>query len=131
MTFKMDQIIEGKPATETTGKELFDILLHRDNVHCVQNQKFLLNEYNLHQLVQHSLTCVQCLNLRLSAIYGGTYMLDKPVDEIVMEDGHVVGVKSQGETAKCGIVVCDPTYAPDRCKKVGQVCTFCIFIRVW
>ncbi|KAK3743921.1 hypothetical protein RRG08_054807 [Elysia crispata] len=58
---------------------------------------------------------------RLSAIYGGTYMLDKPVDEIVMEDGHVVGVKSQGETAKCGIVVCDPTYAPDRCKKVGQV----------
>ena len=26
---------------------------------------------------------------RLSAIYGGTYMLDKPVDEIVMENGKV------------------------------------------
>jgi len=26
---------------------------------------------------------------RLSAIYGGTYMLDKPVDEIVMEGGKV------------------------------------------
>lgn len=34
---------------------------------------------------------------RLSAIYGGTYMLNKPVDEIVMEDGHVIGVKSEGE----------------------------------
>jgi hypothetical protein len=34
---------------------------------------------------------------RLSAIYGGTYMLNKPVDDIVMEDGHVVGVKSEGE----------------------------------
>ncbi|XP_064156349.1 rab GDP dissociation inhibitor alpha-like [Anguilla rostrata] len=34
---------------------------------------------------------------RLSAIYGGTYMLNKPVEEIVMEDGHVVGVKSEGE----------------------------------
>ncbi|XP_059139445.1 rab GDP dissociation inhibitor beta-like [Physella acuta] len=58
---------------------------------------------------------------RLSAIYGGTYMLDKPVDKIVMEDGHVVGVSDGKDTAKCSIVVCDPTYAPDHCKKVGQV----------
>lgn len=35
--------------------------------------------------------------LRLSAIYGGTYMLNKPVEEIVMEGGHVIGVKSEGE----------------------------------
>ena len=34
---------------------------------------------------------------RLSAIYGGTYMLDKPIEEIVCENGKVVGVKSQGE----------------------------------
>jgi len=26
---------------------------------------------------------------RLSAIYGGTYMLDKPIDEIVIKDGKV------------------------------------------
>lgn len=58
---------------------------------------------------------------RLSAIYGGTYMLDRPCDEIVMEDGKVVGVKSQGEVAKCKMVICDPTYTPDRVKKVGQV----------
>lgn len=57
---------------------------------------------------------------RLSAIYGGVYMLDKPVDEIVMEEGKVVGVKSGEETAKCKFVVCDPSYVSDRTKKVGQ-----------
>jgi Rab GDP dissociation inhibitor len=58
---------------------------------------------------------------RLSAVYGATYMLDKAVDEIVMQDGKVVGVRSGSETANCGMVICDPTYAKDRCKKVGQV----------
>lgn len=58
---------------------------------------------------------------RLSAIYGGTYMLDKPVDELVMEDGKVVGVKSQDQVAKCKMVICDPSYAPNICTKVGQV----------
>ena len=48
-------------------------------------------------------------------------MLDKPVEEIVMENGRVVGVKSGGETARCSMVICDPSYAPDQCKKVGQV----------
>jgi Rab GDP dissociation inhibitor len=32
---------------------------------------------------------------RLSAIYGGTYMLDKPIDEIVMEGGKVNCTNSQ------------------------------------
>ena len=59
---------------------------------------------------------------RLSAIYGGTYMLDKPVDEIVRgEDGKVCGVKSGEETAKCKFVICDPSYVPGSVKKVGQV----------
>ena len=58
---------------------------------------------------------------RLSAIYGGTYMLDKPIDEIVMENGKVVGVKSGDEVAKTKMVICDPSYIPGKCKKVGQV----------
>jgi len=58
---------------------------------------------------------------RLSAIYGGTYMLNKPVDEIVYENGQVVGVKSEGEIAKCKFVVADPSYFPDKVKKTGQV----------
>jgi hypothetical protein len=58
---------------------------------------------------------------RLSAIYGGIYMLDKPVDEIVYENGVVVGVRSGDQTARCKAVVCDPSYASDKVKKVGQV----------
>jgi len=58
---------------------------------------------------------------RLSAVYGGTYMLDKPVEEIIYEDGKVVGVKSQGEVAKTKMVIGDPSYFPDKVKKVSQV----------
>jgi len=58
---------------------------------------------------------------RLSAIYGGTYMLNKPVDQVVYENGVVVGVKSEGEVAKCKFVVADPSYFPDKVKKTGQV----------
>ena len=59
---------------------------------------------------------------RLSAIYGGTYMLDKPVDEIVYDDsGKVIGVKCGSEVAKCKQVYCDPSYVPSKVAKVGQV----------
>ncbi|WKX88428.1 hypothetical protein Q1695_008230 [Nippostrongylus brasiliensis] len=58
---------------------------------------------------------------RLSAIYGGTYMLDKPVDSLVVENGKVVGVKCGDETVRGKQVYCDPSYAMDRVKKVGQV----------
>jgi len=58
---------------------------------------------------------------RLSAVYGGTYMLDKPVEEIVMEDGKVVGVKSGGEIARTKMVIADPSYFPDHVNKVSRV----------
>uniref|UniRef100_K7G1I8 Rab GDP dissociation inhibitor n=1 Tax=Pelodiscus sinensis TaxID=13735 RepID=K7G1I8_PELSI len=58
---------------------------------------------------------------RLSAIYGGTYMLNKPIQEIVIENGKVVGVKSEGEIARCKQLICDPSYVPDRVTKVGLV----------
>lgn len=58
---------------------------------------------------------------RLSAVYGGTYMLNKPFEGFEMENGKVVGVKSEGETAKCKQVICDPSYAPDMIKLVGKV----------
>lgn len=46
-------------------------------------------------------------------------MLDKPIDEIVLENGKVVGVRSGNETAKCKQVYCDPSYVPDRVEKVS------------
>jgi len=58
---------------------------------------------------------------RLSAIYGGTYMLNKPFDELVMEGGKVVGVKSEGGVAKCKFVIGDPSYFPNKVQKKGQV----------
>lgn len=59
---------------------------------------------------------------RLSAIYGGTYMLNKPFEGLVFNDAGVVcGVKSEGEVAKCKFVIGDPSYFPDRVQKNGQV----------
>lgn len=48
---------------------------------------------------------------RLSAIYGGTYMLDKPIDEIVLnKDGSFAGVRSGSETVRAKMVIGDPSY---------------------
>ncbi|KAK8529780.1 hypothetical protein V6N12_060550 [Hibiscus sabdariffa] len=59
---------------------------------------------------------------RLSAVYGGTYMLNKPECKVEFDaDGKAIGVTSEGETAKCKKVVCDPSYLSDRVKKVGKV----------
>ncbi|KAL7254929.1 hypothetical protein ACSBR1_009146 [Camellia fascicularis] len=59
---------------------------------------------------------------RLSAVYGGTYMLNKPECKVEFDaDGKAFGVTSEGETAKCKKVVCDPSYLSDKVKKVGKV----------
>ena len=62
---------------------------------------------------------------RLCAIHGGTYMLNKPIDTLVYEDGKVVGVKdTEGVVAKAPLVVCDPSYVlntPEKLKKIGRI----------
>lgn len=56
---------------------------------------------------------------RLSAVYGGTYMLAKPDVEVVYgEDGAAVGVTSEGETAKAKFIVGDPTYFREKVRGV-------------
>lgn len=58
---------------------------------------------------------------RLSAIYGGTYMLGTPIDEVLYdEDKKFAGVKTKEGTAKAPIVIADPTYFPERVKKSGS-----------
>jgi Rab GDP dissociation inhibitor len=66
---------------------------------------------------------------RLSAIYGGTYMLKTTVDEVVYEDGKAVGIKAtmggvepemKFET-KAKMILGDPSYFPDKVKVVGHV----------
>ena len=53
---------------------------------------------------------------RLSAIYGGTYMLETPFDSFVYDDQtqRVIGVRSGDNVFKAPRVICDPSYAPDR-----------------
>ncbi|XP_062213381.1 guanosine nucleotide diphosphate dissociation inhibitor At5g09550-like [Phragmites australis] len=59
---------------------------------------------------------------RLSAVYGGTYMLNKPECKVEFdESGKAYGVTSEEETAKCKKIVCDPSYLPEKVKKVGKV----------
>lgn len=59
---------------------------------------------------------------RLSAIYGGTYMLNKDFDGVEMgDDGKVTGVKSGEEVAKAPIVIGDPSYFMDRVTETGKV----------
>lgn len=59
---------------------------------------------------------------RLSAIYGGTYMLDTPIDNIVYDsDGRVCGVESHEKIAKCKAIFADPTYVLDRVRLTHQV----------
>ncbi|KAK8506667.1 hypothetical protein V6N12_038486 [Hibiscus sabdariffa] len=59
---------------------------------------------------------------RLSAVYGGTYMLNKPKCKVEYDDeGKACGVTSEGETARCKKVVCDPSYLPNKVRKIGKV----------
>merc|ERR1712110_218731 len=57
---------------------------------------------------------------RLSAIYGGTYMLNKPIEK-VEDKGDMVEVTSEGETVKAKQVIADPSYFKEKCKAVGKV----------
>jgi len=61
---------------------------------------------------------------RLSAIYGGTYMLNAPIERVVIEDGKAVGVQSSEDPkpiAHCKFIVADPSYFPDRVRCTGKV----------
>ncbi|KAI0132319.1 GDP dissociation inhibitor [Xylariales sp. AK1849] len=72
---------------------------------------------------------------RLSAIYGGTYMLNTQVDEVLYEGGKATGIKAtmagiepemKFET-KAKLVFGDPSYFPSKVKVVGHVLrTICV-----
>jgi len=61
---------------------------------------------------------------RLCAIYGGTFMLNKPIESILYHpDGKVRGVVSEGKEAYCKQLIADPSYflGTDKIKKTGQI----------
>ena len=88
-----------KPARETYDR----ILLYTSSMARYGKSPYIYPLYGLGELPQSF--------ARLSAIYGGTYMLDKTVDAIVTDDdGKFVGVTSGGETVKAKQVIGDPSY---------------------
>lgn len=69
---------------------------------------------------------------RLSAIYGGTYMLNTDVDEVLYEDGKISGIKAtmkdpheQSEVMKFQTktkkILADPSYFPSKVKVTGYL----------
>jgi len=109
------------------------LALHRDDEYLNQPAKDTINRIKLYveSLARYSkspyiyplygLGELPQAFARLSAIYGGTYMLNKPIDQVVVADGKVVGVKSEGETAKCKFVIGDPSYFPNKVTQKGSV----------
>ncbi|KAJ3114549.1 Rab GDP dissociation inhibitor alpha [Phlyctochytrium bullatum] len=98
-----------KPARDTYER----ICLYMNSVARYGKSPYIYPLYGLGELPQGF--------ARLSAIHGGTYMLNKPIDEIIYEDGKVAGIKSEGEVAKAKVVIGDPSYFPSKVKKVGRV----------
>ena len=86
--------------------------IHSESIARYGKSPYLYPLYGLGELPQgfarfvhtmHSIYIIFYRTIRLSAIYGGTYMLDKSVDEIVYENGVVVGVRSGTEVTLCTI----------------------------
>jgi Rab GDP dissociation inhibitor len=59
---------------------------------------------------------------RLAAVYGGLYMLNRDIDELVYNDeGVCIGVKAEDTVAKAKVVIGDPSYFPGKTKTYGKV----------
>jgi len=99
-----------EPAINTVER----IMLYFDSLSHYGKSPYLYPIYGLGDLPQAF--------ARLSAVYGGTYMLNKPVLGFTFdESGRVNGVKSDDGIARCKTVVGDPSYFNDRVKQVGKV----------
>ncbi|KAM4613762.1 rab GDP dissociation inhibitor beta [Polymixia lowei] len=98
-----------QPCVETIKRiKLYSESLVRDNT-----SPYLYPLYGLAELPQGF--------ARLSAQYGGIYMLNRAVEEIVIEDNKVSAVRSEGGLFRCKQLICDPSYVPNRVRKVGRV----------
>jgi Rab GDP dissociation inhibitor len=122
MALWRDETYRTKPAFDTMER----MKLYADSMSRFGKSPYIYPLYGLGELPQGF--------ARLSAIYGGTYMLDKPFLGAEMGgDGKVVGVKStpnegDGEAvARAPIVIAAPEYFPEKVEEQGKVVrTICI-----
>jgi Rab GDP dissociation inhibitor len=111
MALYLDDDYITKPARPTYDR----IILYTSSMARYGKSPYIYPLYGLGELPQSF--------ARLSAIYGGTYMLDKTIDEIVTDsDGKFVGVRSGEETVKAKQVIGDPSYfGAGQIKEGGKV----------
>eukprot|EP01086_Lenisia_limosa_P002699 TRINITY_DN1665_c0_g1_i1.p1 TRINITY_DN1665_c0_g1~~TRINITY_DN1665_c0_g1_i1.p1 ORF type:complete len:443 (+),score=152.16 TRINITY_DN1665_c0_g1_i1:49-1377(+) len=110
MALYQDESFYNLPAIEVCDR----VTLYADSLARFGKSPYIYPMYGLGELPQGF--------ARLCAIYGGTYMLNKPIEKIEYdEEGKFAGVTSEGETAKAKIVIADPTYFEDKCEKKGEV----------
>ncbi|XP_028262395.1 rab GDP dissociation inhibitor beta [Parambassis ranga] len=95
------------------GETLSRIRMYSESLSRQNASPYLYPVYGLGELPQGF--------ARLSAEYGGTFLLNRAVDEIVMENGKVAAVKSEGKLFHCKQLICDPSYVPNRVRKVGRI----------
>ncbi|KAL1927269.1 hypothetical protein VTP01DRAFT_3898 [Rhizomucor pusillus] len=117
MALHLDDDYLKKPARETIDK----IILYVASMARYGKSPYIYPLHGLGELPQSF--------ARLSAIYGGTYMLDRAADEIVYENGIAVGVKSKGEIARAKQIICDPSYAKDKVKTTDRVVRAICFLK--
>jgi Rab GDP dissociation inhibitor len=119
--FSDDSYIESPGmASETTSR----IRLYANSMARYGKSPYIYPLYGLGELPQGF--------ARLSAIYGGTYMLNTSIDEITYEDNKVSGIratmKERGEegegmkfTTKTSMIIGDPSYFPGKVQVVGHL----------
>uniref|UniRef100_G3N8B7 Rab GDP dissociation inhibitor n=1 Tax=Gasterosteus aculeatus aculeatus TaxID=481459 RepID=G3N8B7_GASAC len=95
------------------GETIRRIKMYFESVSRANSSPYLYPVYGLGELPQGF--------ARLSAEYGGTLRLNRTVDELVMDDGKIKAVKSEGKLFHCKQLICDPSYVPNRVRKVGRV----------
>lgn len=114
MALEPDDTYLDRTATELISKmELYgnSISKFKD-----QNSPYLYPMYGLGDLPQAF--------ARLCAVWGGIYMLDKPVDKLIKQDGKVVGIECGPHQAAAPVIIGDPSYFQEmegKTKKVGQI----------
>jgi len=105
-----DQSWLNEPAKSTIER----IMLYFESLSHYGKSPYLYPVYGLGDLPQAF--------ARLSAVYGGTYMLNKPILGFTYDEhGKVTGVKSDDGVAFTKKVIGDPSYFPDKVKQVGSI----------
>lgn len=100
-----------KPAKLTYER----ILLYINSITKYGKSPYIYPMYGLSELPQGF--------ARLSAIYGGTYMLDTPIEKVLYyedDSKKFRGIVTREGTAEAPIIISDPSYFPDLVKKNAQ-----------